>query len=193
MTTVLYPYAHILKPKKGGVFRLDLMCAPDLSTPRAEIVHDGVTYQYQKMICFMGEEVPFYEETTALNVYTFGYFPVPASSICDWVRDHDALLVDIRFLPRSSHFPHYNMEFLQKALGENYYWLGDWGNSAYAMRGRIELADWEGGLKRLAEIKSSGWRTVVLMCACGNLHTCHRKVVADRLRGLGYTVEELSL
>ncbi len=189
---MLLPYPHILRPLQGEVFRLEKMRSV-AGKPDAEIVHEGRTYRFEKMISWFGQEAPFYVQTHALKVYTFGYFNQPAYALCDWVRDHDALLCDIRYCPRSSRFPEFSKEWLEKALGDNYYWIGDWGNTAYATPGVIELANWERGLQRLNEVEQAGWRTAVLMCACGNPQKCHRNVVGERLRGLGYTVEELSL
>jgi hypothetical protein len=63
----------------------------------------------------------------------------------------------------------------------------------YKSGGPIELADYEASKQVIAEMLATG-QSVILMCACKDLTTCHRLTVAEHLattRGEGYMVDSV--
>lgn len=65
-------------------------------------------------------------------------------------------------------------------LGEHYHHMHAFGNRNYKT-GPIDIVDLEAGkdmLKRLLDT----FDTAILMCVCGDLKRCHRRVVADAIR-----------
>jgi uncharacterized protein (DUF488 family) len=117
-------------------------------------------------------------------------------------------LADVRSLPGSRKFPHFNAESLGPALGENgidyvpFPQLGgrrktrkDSPNTVWrhpAFRGYadyMETSEFRAGiddLLSLARVK----RTAV-MCAEAVWWRCHRSMIADYLRSIGVTVEHI--
>ena len=87
-----------------------------------------------------------------------------------------ALVVDVRLRP-SSRVAGFGQAALRQALGDGYLWLGGFGNVNYRNGGPIRLADFDGAeaaLRGRAE-------NIILLCACRDVATCHRKVVAEKL------------
>jgi len=121
-------------------------------------------------------------------VFTLGYSGKKMHEIEALVKRHEAILFDIRFSPYSR-APMWNQSNFQKVFGGRYRHIKTLGNINYKSGGPIQIADFDAGVK---EIKQSG-RPVILMCACKDYHTCHRRAIADRLRLLGFQVSELDL
>ena len=120
-------------------------------------------------------------------IYTIGYSGRSLSSLVSLVQELDAVLVDIRFSPASRN-PDFSGKRLREALGERYVHLKAVGNETYRSGGPVKMADPSAGVEALRAID----RSVVLMCACAQYHNCHRRAVADFLRGEGYEVAEVS-
>ena len=86
------------------------------------------------------------------------------------VKELGALLIDIRFSPRSRD-AQWNKSTLEKRFGESYLHLKELGNKHYH-GGEIEFVDLDAGLDFVAaELEK---RPVILMCACWQRSSCHR-------------------
>lgn len=119
-------------------------------------------------------------------MYTFGYSGRKIAEIRTAILELDAVLVDIRYSPRSR-VPMWAAGSLRKEFGTRYFHLEALGNAAYKSGGPIQIADFELGKVTLSKMGKS----CLLMCACKEYGTCHRKTVADMLKAAGFVVEEL--
>jgi len=119
------------------------------------------------------------------RVYTVGYIGRTMADIALILRETKGVLFDIRFSPHSRN-PVWELSALRKRFGFRYRHVPAFGNKNYRS-GPIEIADFEAGLQA---IQKSG-RPVILMCACKNYEQCHRKTIADKLKALGFSVEEI--
>ena len=123
------------------------------------------------------------------TVYTTGYGGRTRQQVVEATRAVNGVLVDIRYAPYSQR-EGYNGSDFRRAMGDDeYVWLKHFGNKNY-QGGPIELVDFERGVHYLDKILATG-RPAVLMCACGRLDHCHRKVVAQLLQNIGFDVAEL--
>jgi uncharacterized protein (DUF488 family) len=119
------------------------------------------------------------------QVYTLGYSGRKLDEVKAFVDEKQAILFDIRYSPRSRN-PTWNEGNLRQALGARYKHIRALGNANY--RGNsVRIQDFDTGLQAITR---SG-RPVILMCACKEYEHCHRSVLADRLRKLGFSVSEL--
>lgn len=123
------------------------------------------------------------------TIYTFGYQGQQLETLQAHVEHLNAVLLDIRFSPRSRN-PIWSRKRLQQVFGGSYLHLPDLGNVNYRNGRAIQINNLNlGGAKVAAMMKAA---PVVLLCVCANVHTCHRKVVADALgEKYGWTVEHL--
>ena len=138
------------------------------------------------------------------TLYTLGYSGWRIDDIEATLQRLDAILVDVRMVPRSR-APIWNGTTLHKRLGERYVWLKEFGNRNY--RGtvdQIEIADFPAGRERLAKLLGTlappsataipspahatgptsapaTGRSVILLCGCPDVNQCHRKTLADWL------------
>jgi len=119
-------------------------------------------------------------------VYTLGYSGRKMDEIEALVAEREAILFDVRFSPRSRD-PVWSGSSLRRVFGQRYRHIRAFGNRNYR-DGPIEIVDFEAGVEA---IRRSG-RPVILMCGCRDYRTCHRRHVAEQLRVLGFTVEEIS-
>jgi uncharacterized protein (DUF488 family) len=87
----------------------------------------------------------------------------------------DALVVDIRFSPRSR-IAHWSGGRLAKLPGNRYYHLPALGNRNYK-GGPVDIVDLEGGMAQVAALLAR--QPVILLCVCSDLHRCHRLLVAE--------------
>lgn len=115
-----------------------------------------------------------------------GYTGRKLEHVADFVEGIDALLVDIRFAPRSRN-PDYDGVALSRKLGQRYLHLRAWGNRNYK-GGPVELVDFEGGLRKVEGLPHE---TCILLCACSDAAKCHRTLVGSMLSEHGYGVHEL--
>ena len=95
----------------------------------------------------------------------------------------DAIVFDVRFSPFSRN-PEWSGKRLSALLGRRYRHVKALGNANYKNGGDIELVDFAGGL---AMIDASP-KPVMLMCVCSKWHSCHRTVIAEKLRALGFNI-----
>jgi uncharacterized protein (DUF488 family) len=119
-------------------------------------------------------------------IYTFGYYGKDFQDFKTTVSQLNAVVVDIRLVPRSRFFPAWNKSHLQQTFGEAYVHIPELGNKGFKEK-RIEIADIEHGLAKLRAIK----RDLILICACKFFNRCHRKPITRQLQSLGYEVREL--
>jgi hypothetical protein len=89
------------------------------------------------------------------------------------------MLVDIRYSPWSRWQPQWRKAVMRERYGYRYLHLKALGNVNYNKPGRpIQLLDPEKSVQAAAQFLQSGW-SMMLLCACKNYETCHRKVVYD--------------
>jgi uncharacterized protein (DUF488 family) len=138
-----------------------------------------------------------------MTIYTLGYQGWKIDAAEAVLLRLDAILVDVRMMPRSR-LADFNGGRLQKRLGGRYVWLGEFGNRNYkGSFDQIEIVDFAAGEKRLRELCGAApapnetdrpaSKAIVLLCGCADVNACHRKVLAERLAGLwGAQVVHLS-
>jgi uncharacterized protein (DUF488 family) len=115
-----------------------------------------------------------------MTIYTLGYVGWKVEDIAAVVKHLDAILVDVRMVPRSR-APIWNGSTLHKRLGDRYVWLKEFGNRNYkGTVDQIEIADFPAGAAKLQAIAATG-RVIILLCGCPDVSVCHRKVLADLL------------
>lgn len=112
------------------------------------------------------------------TLYTVGYSRLQPSDILRVAERFDALIADIRISPRSR-LPVWNQKPLQAAWGERYVYIPELGNRNY--KGEygdgVVLDNPERGAERVLGLLEQ--HPVILMCACFDWHTCHRRDAAD--------------
>jgi uncharacterized protein (DUF488 family) len=118
-------------------------------------------------------------------IYTIGYSGWKIEDVETVLERLDAILVDVRMVPRTRWTPLWNGSVLHDRLGDRYIWLREFGNKNYkGTFEQIEIADFTTGQKRLHELSGlsfEGAKNVILMCGCRDVNVCHRKVLAERL------------
>jgi uncharacterized protein (DUF488 family) len=112
------------------------------------------------------------------TIYTAGYAApgwTPEGLRAEAVR-LGALVVDVRLFPRSQRAG-WAGAALEPVLGEHYVHVPELGNRNYRSRGGpIQIADPQGGVARVAPLLVE--RSVILLCRCPQVETCHRRIVA---------------
>ncbi len=128
-----------------------------------------------------------------MTIYTLGYSGWRIEDVEAVLDRLDAILVDVRMVPRTRWAPAWNSAVLAGRLGERYTWLRAFGNVNYkGTFEQIKIADFDAGEIRLREITATG-KAVVLLCGCRDVNVCHRKVLAERLaQAWGTEVEHLT-
>jgi uncharacterized protein (DUF488 family) len=124
------------------------------------------------------------------QIYTLGYTGRQPADLAALVNQLDATLFDIRFSPMSR-IPHWRRSALESLLGDRYRWVQALGNRNYKNGGRIELVDYEAGLREIETNLVMNNRPVILMCACKDYSLCHRSMLAVMLSKVGYKVKEI--
>jgi len=119
------------------------------------------------------------------RIYTTGYANWTLEGLLQAAKDLNAVIIDIRLEAASSR-TEWNYANLARVCRSHYYHVPALGNLNYK-GGPIEIADFSRGVRVLTEFSQD----LILMCGCRDLGTCHRFVVAERLRSLGIESEEL--
>lgn len=115
-----------------------------------------------------------------MTLYTLGYSGWRIEDIEKVLEDLDAIVVDVRMVPRSR-APMWNSGALARRFGDRYVWLREFGNRNYkGTVDNIEIIDFTAGEARLRMLAAGG-RPVALLCGCPDASVCHRKVLAERL------------
>lgn len=99
----------------------------------------------------------------------------------------DAVVVDSRYAPRSR-VPHWGLPALEQLLGDRYLYVSRFGNEGYRS-GYIKIADPALGL---TIINDAGITRAIILCACADGATCHRKQVGEYLAANGWVVREVT-
>lgn len=128
-----------------------------------------------------------------MKIYTLGYSGWAIEDVEAVLDRLDAILVDVRMVPRTRWAAAWNSAVLARRLGERYTWLRAFGNVNFkGTFEQIKIADFPAGEQRLREITATG-KAVVLMCGCRDVNVCHRKVLAERLaQAWGAEIEHLT-
>lgn len=122
------------------------------------------------------------------KVYPFGYSaPGALSSLDALMSDESTLLIDTRFSPRSMR-PEWRQEALQSKYNKRYHWAGHFLGNRNFKGGDIVLADPDTGIRGLRTYLREGYN-LVLLCACREYETCHRKKIVDLLQQAEPAVE----
>lgn len=125
------------------------------------------------------------------TLYTIGYTSLTPDLILKKAIDLDALIADIRISPLSR-VPHWTKAQLERAWTGRYIHIRELGNKNY--KGEfgegVLLVDPDEGANRV--IKLLGVQPVMLMCACKDWQTCHRKNAAQEIADR-YGVEVIHL
>jgi uncharacterized protein (DUF488 family) len=119
------------------------------------------------------------------------------------------LVADVRVLPRSKRYPHFNKDALADSLGkvgmryEHFPELGGrrrakkdssntaWRNSAFrGYADHMETEEFRRGIERLLEVGAATGATAI-MCAEAVWWRCHRALVSDFLKALGIIVTHI--
>src|SRR4051812_3647896 len=125
---------------------------------------------------------------TRRTLFTFGYAAGKLEDLVKLARE-GAVVVDTRFAP-TSRLPEWRQPALQRVLGPAYRHEWRLGNAQYRSGG-LAIVDLEGGAASVAALAAT--QPVVLLCACADLGRCHRKVIAEHLRGRYPGVEVVHL
>ncbi len=106
-------------------------------------------------------------------------------------EEKNALIVDTRLSAQSKNET-WRKDNLIRVFGENYFHLPEWGNLNYKdLEEPIVINKFDEGLKLLLPYFYSN-RNIVLMCVCKKLETCHRFVLSERLKQMGFLITHLS-
>ena len=110
------------------------------------------------------------------TLYTLGYTGLKQAQLLEIVQTLGAMVVDTRFSPRSRAVQ-WTGSGLRKLLGESYLHLPSLGNVNYKGDGPIKINKPAEGIPQVVSLLAQ--QPVILLCVCGDVHTCHRKVVAE--------------
>jgi hypothetical protein len=136
------------------------------------------------------------------TIYLFGYSGQNRDAFEAWVERENAVVLDIRFSARSR-VPRWSKEALSACFGNiadgssrynppRYLPVPEFGNVNYNRDAPICIADFAGGRAQLRQVEMQGYAAIVLLCVCRHAG-CHRYQIAEKLRALGYRIEEVRL
>ncbi|HEX3870326.1 MAG TPA: DUF488 domain-containing protein [Pirellulales bacterium] len=144
-----------------------------------------------------------------MTIYTIGHSTRPADEFADSLVRHGVRqVVDVRKLPGSRRFPHFNAEAMAEWLGEagiayvhepglggrrsssgdspNTYWE----NASFrAFADYMRTPEFEAALERLIAV--AGEQTTAIMCSEAVPWRCHRQLIADALVSRGVEVRDI--
>ncbi|MBV8939607.1 MAG: DUF488 domain-containing protein, partial [Alphaproteobacteria bacterium] len=142
-------------------------------------------------------------------IFTIGHSTRPLEEFLHLLQVHGiTLLADVRKIPRSRRYPHYNSEALAAALedaGIAYRWLPElggrrplsenslnagWKNHSFrAYADYMQTPAFAEGLNKF--LREAAGRRAALMCAEAVPWRCHRSLIADALTARGMTVQDI--
>ncbi len=124
-------------------------------------------------------------------VYSIGYTGLKPEQLAKLVKDLGAMLVDVRFSPRSR-VQHWNKGPLMRLVGAaSYLHVPALGNVNYKSDAPLQLADPAAAVALLRPILQK--QPIILVCACKDATTCHRTPAATYLAdALGADVVHLT-
>jgi hypothetical protein len=125
------------------------------------------------------------EPPQKIKFYTTGYAGREINDLKPMLDALDAVLVDVRF-SATSEIMRWRRVYLKTLLREKYFHVPQLGNRAFGEnKARIQNLDL--GIKILVSFNANA----VLMCECRDPKECHRRIIAEQLRGKGFETEEL--
>jgi len=113
------------------------------------------------------------------TIITLGYTGAKPDHLATVARKHGLVVIDTRYSPRSRN-PAWNGGALAKLLQTRYQHVMSFGNENYKNGGAIQIVDLPAGVRLIRPILERGI-SVLLLCACEHVETCHRSVVANAL------------
>jgi uncharacterized protein (DUF488 family) len=126
------------------------------------------------------------------TLYTIGYTSRSIDELAGLAKANQAGIIDIRFQAWSRH-PKWRKADLAKSLahrGVEYSHIRELGNIHYDRPGPIEIAKPDLGCQMLWEALQD--HSQIILCACPDFESCHRKTVADLMaRKFGVDVVHL--
>ena len=111
------------------------------------------------------------------TIYSLGYMASTPEALAAYVEQYDALVVDIRYNPKSSN-PHWGGMALRRRYGDRYVYCHDYGNPNYK-GGPMTLHYPDGAVRQLRPLLER--HNLILICACVHSGSCHRKLAAEHL------------
>jgi hypothetical protein len=109
------------------------------------------------------------------TLYTYGYLAGTPEELVSHA-EAGVLVLDIRINPTSRN-PVWRQGHLRKLLANRYAWCPELGNPNYKSKLPPTLADVDAGMKTLRPLLQE--TPVVMLCACRDWHTCHRRLAAE--------------
>lgn len=111
------------------------------------------------------------------KIYTFGYGGKKLEDLTHYVLALDAVVVDVRYSPKSRN-PTWRKGHLDWKLAGRYLHVPELGNRNYK-GGPIQIANMDAGARKVVAVMKVF--APILLCVCGDVTHCHRKVVAEEL------------
>jgi hypothetical protein len=111
------------------------------------------------------------------KVYTFGYSGRAVSELLAYAQKLNAFVVDIRLKPHSQ-MAQWQYNNLVTTLSGRYHLIQALGNLNY-QGGPIQIKNMAAGASMVRDLLKK--KSVILLCACEDYHTCHRLTVAQHL------------
>lgn len=112
------------------------------------------------------------------TIFTAGYSVLSPDALTAMAKARDLLVLDIRFRA-GSRKADWNKSALISRLGERYLHIRELGNEAYRSGNEVKFLNAELGLQRAADALAQ--KSVLLLCTCSDVETCHRKVASELL------------
>lgn len=122
-------------------------------------------------------------------LYTLGYTGIEPSQLLSLAQQQRAIVLDVRYSPRSR-VPQWNGMELARLFGQRYEHLPALGNVNYKSGGPIEINMPTVGVQQVVSILTG--QSVILLCVCPDVETCHRKIVAEMVKA-AYVCEVIHL
>jgi hypothetical protein len=108
---------------------------------------------------------------------TYGYSGSTPDDLAAYVEALDATIADVRYSPRSR-VPHWDGYALVGRFADRYVHVQELGNvNCKAPEKGIRLAQPAEGLLTVEKLLSR--HSLILLCACPTVQTCHRRVAAE--------------
>jgi uncharacterized protein (DUF488 family) len=145
-----------------------------------------------------------------MTILTIGHSTRTIEKLIEMLRGHRIeILIDIRTIPKSRRYPHFNQDSLCNSLPEagiEYRHLKSLGGLRHADRDScntgwknpsfrgfadyMQTDEFATALDELIELAHQ--KRIAIMCAEGNPYRCHRSLVADALTVRGVEVRHIS-
>jgi len=125
-------------------------------------------------------------------IFTVGYHNISRKDLKDKVNEKDAAIIDIRYIPFSRNL-FWTQDQLQEVFGSRYYHIKQLGNVNYKIKNSFKISDINAGLESLSPILEK-YKNIFLLCACKDLKTCHRLIIAEEIKNkLNIEYEEFDM